>query len=51
MPFGKFKGYLMENVPASYLIYIFENNMCSKEVAIYIAENKETLEMELNQKR
>lgn len=49
MPFGKFKGYLMENVPASYLIWLFENNKCTKEVAVYISENIETLRLEVKQ--
>ena len=49
MPFGKYKGYAMTNVPASYLIWIFENNKCTKEVAIYISENLENLKLEIKQ--
>ena len=49
MPFGKYKGYTMSNVPASYLIWLFENNKCSKEVAFYIAENLEHLKLEVKQ--
>ncbi len=47
MPFGKYKGYLMENVPASYLIWLYENSKCTKEVAEYILDNMEILKLEL----
>lgn len=46
MPFGKYKGEKMANVPASYLIWIYENNKCTKEVALYIADNWEVLKNE-----
>lgn len=49
MPFGKYQGHTMANVPASYLIWIFENNKCTKEVAIYISENLENLKLEIKQ--
>jgi len=50
MPFGKHKGEKMANVPPEYLIWIFENNKCSAEVAKYIAENLEVLKAEINYK-
>lgn len=40
MPMGKHKGDKMQDVPAKYLLYIYENNMCSNErVKEYIESN------------
>ena len=52
MPYGKHKGQKMANVPPDYLIWLFENNKCTPEVAKYIAENLDVLkaEIELKQK-
>ena len=52
MPYGKHKGQRMANVPSDYLIWLFENNKCTPEVAKYIAENLDVLkaEIELKQK-
>ena len=50
MPFGKYKGEKMANVPASYLIWLFENNKCTAEVAKYIANNIDCLKSEINYK-
>ena len=47
MPFGKYEGVPMINVPAEYLIWIFENNKCTKEVAFYINKNLENLKIEI----
>lgn len=50
MPFGKHKGIMMMNVPASYLHWLwtngkkYETKTCS--VAAYIEENLEGLKME-----
>jgi len=46
MPFGKYKGTKMANVPASYLIWIYENNKCSIEVIKYVRENLDVLKEE-----
>ncbi len=46
MPFGKYKGEKMVNVPASYLLWIYENNKCTKEVAFYVRDNYEVLKKE-----
>ena len=51
MPFGKYKGEKLANVPPDYLIWIFENNKCSAEVAKYIAENMDCLKQEINYKQ
>lgn len=39
MPWGKYKGNKMINVPASYLLWLYENNKCSGSVKDYIIEN------------
>ena len=50
MSFGRYKGEKMANVPPEYLLWIFENNKCSAEVAKYIAENLEVIKSEINYK-
>jgi len=39
MPSGKYKGDKMIDIPAKYLLYVYENNMCSNRVRDYIKEN------------
>lgn len=48
MPFGKYAGEKMANIPPAYLLWIFENNKCTPEVASYIADNLEVLKAEIN---
>lgn len=50
MPFGKHKGEKLANIPPDYLIWIFENNKCSVDVAKYIAENMDVLKSEIDYK-
>lgn len=50
MPFGKYKDYAMENVPASYLVWLYENDKCSNQVRNYIIDNLDFLRMEINEK-
>jgi len=47
IPFGKYTGQKLANVPASYLIWIFENNKCTAEIAKYINENMDVLKEEI----
>jgi uncharacterized protein (DUF3820 family) len=47
MPFGKYKGQKMANVPADYLIWLYENNKCSNDVREYIEDNLEVLRFEI----
>lgn len=47
MPFGKYKDYSMENVPASYLIWLYENRKCNEPVKNYIIENLDFLKREV----
>jgi len=52
MPWGKYKGEKMANVPPDYLVWLLENDKCGGDVKKYIQQNKETLmaEIRLNQK-
>lgn len=47
MPFGKHKGTQMANVPASYLIWLYDNDKCSVEVREYIEDNLDVLKQEV----
>ena len=47
MPYGVHKGKEMQDVPASYLIWLFENNKCSGDVKKYIEDNLEVLRKEV----
>ena len=44
MSFGIHRGKLMEEVPADYLLFIFNNSCCTAEVAWYINRNLKKLE-------
>lgn len=50
MPFGKHKGEKLANVPPEYLIWLFENNKCSIDVAKYVNENLDCLKSEIEYK-
>lgn len=43
MPFGKYRGYKMANVPASYLIFIYENFTINEHLKKYIGNNMDSL--------
>lgn len=47
MPFGEHKGKSLANVPARYLIYIFENFQLHDNLKAYIKKNKDVLEAEV----
>ena len=44
MPWGKHKGVKMANVPASYLLWLYEEGKCSGDVKDYIKYNLEVLQ-------
>ena len=46
MPYGKYKGEKMANVPASYLLWCYTNGKCSYDVSKYVQENYDTLNEE-----
>lgn len=50
MPFGKYKGEKMANVPPDYLLWIYDNGKCYGEVRKYIADNLEVLKSEIEYK-
>lgn len=46
MPSGKYKDTLMKDVPAKYLLYIYENDMCSERVKEYITNNLDIIRLQ-----
>jgi len=50
MPYGRHKGVEMANVPASYLMWLYENDKCTDEVRDYIEDNFEVIQIEINNK-
>ncbi len=47
MLFGKYKGIKMANVPADYLLWLYDNNKCNKDVKDYIEDNLDVLRFEI----
>lgn len=47
MPFGKFKGKKMANVPASYLLWLHENVELRGGLKEYIKENLDVIKTEV----
>jgi uncharacterized protein (DUF3820 family) len=47
MPFGKYKGYKLANVPAEYLLYIYDNFQLHDNLKEYIKMNKDVLQAEV----
>jgi len=47
MPYGKYEGDLMINVPAHYLIWLYENKRCRDDVKSYIYDNLDVLRKEV----
>jgi uncharacterized protein (DUF3820 family) len=50
MPWGKYAGEKLCNIPASYLIWLYENNKCYGEIKKYIEDNLDDLKNEQNNK-
>jgi uncharacterized protein (DUF3820 family) len=46
MPWGKYKGKKMANVPADYLLWLLDNHKCSGSVKQYITDMKSVLQNE-----
>lgn len=51
MPYGKYKGLPMEEVPADYLIWLVDNSRASPEIIEYVKENREVLDKEIKESR
>jgi hypothetical protein len=47
MPFGQYKGYKMANVPASYLLWIYDNLQLREDLKKYIEDNKDVLKAQV----
>lgn len=47
MPFGKYKGDKLANVPAEYLMWLLDNNKVIGHLKNYIEENKDVLAIEI----
>lgn len=47
MPWGKFKGQKLANIPASYFMWLYENKKANGEVLKYINDNLECLRTEV----
>lgn len=48
MATGQYKGVAMINIPASYLIWVYDNDRCSKDVREYITDNLDVLREEIS---
>jgi len=48
MPYGVHKGTKMANVPAKYLMWLYDNGKASQGVRIYILKNRDALLNEIN---
>lgn len=46
MLFGKYQGYEMANVPASYLLWIYDNLALRDDLKTYIDQNRKALQQE-----
>lgn len=47
MPWGKYKNAQMANVPASYLMWCYEQNKCDASVKKYVEDNYRILQEEI----
>lgn len=47
MPSGKWKGTKMTNIPADYLMYVYDNDMCNRQVREYIESNLDVIKEEI----
>lgn len=51
MPTGKHKGEKMEDIPAKYLLYIYENDMCNARVRKYIEDNLDVIKQQIKMEK
>ncbi len=47
MPYGKYKGTKMANVPASYLLWVYDQEWCKGDIKKYITDNLQTIKSEV----
>ena len=51
MTFGKYKGEKMANIPADYLLWLYENSKVYGDVKDYIKENLDVIKSEIQLKQ
>jgi len=51
MPYGHYKGVKMANVPAGYLLWLWDNEKCSSGVFEYVRDNWEVLIQEVKRQK
>ena len=51
MPFGKHKGEKLANVPAHYLLWLYEAGKCFGELKIYIEDNLQVIKDEIKRSK
>lgn len=51
MPFGKHKGKKLANVPASYLLWLFDQDWIKPDMKLYINENMDALKIEIDNEK
>ena len=47
MPFGKFKGFPLADVPDSYLLWLYEKGKCRGALKLYIHDNLDAIKQNL----
>ena len=47
MSWGKYKGTKLGNVPAEYLMWLYDNDKCNKAVKDYIEDNLDVIRVEI----
>jgi uncharacterized protein (DUF3820 family) len=47
MPFGKYKGEAMANIPPDYLLWLLENGNTYGDMKQYLEDNRETFKQEI----
>ena len=50
MPFGKYKGEKLANVPPEYLMWLYDEGKCYGELRTYIADNMDSIKAEIEYK-
>ena len=51
MPWGKYKGKKMIDVPASYLMWLYDNDKANLDVKNYIIDNMDVLKWQIKQSK
>ena len=51
MPFGKHKDKQLADVPADYLMYLYENGLTHRELCKYIEENLDVIKTQIKREQ